>query len=45
MLEELLDYIVAENIGHQLYGIGVDLAENLILLIAISGFELQLNES
>lgn len=45
VLEHLLDHIVAENIRHQLQGVGLDLAEDLLFLITVSSFEFLLDES
>ena len=38
MLEEFLNDIVPENIGHELNRIRLDLSEDLILLVAIRCF-------
>lgn len=45
MLEELLDHIIAEDICHQLNGIGLDLPKDLILFVAVCRLELLLNEA
>ena len=44
MLEELLDHVVAKHVGHQLKGVGVDLGEELGLLVAIRRLQLGLDE-
>lgn len=44
MLEQFLDNIVAEDIGHQLEAVWLDLAENLLLFIAVRSLELLLDE-
>lgn len=44
MLKELLDHIIAEEVHHQLEGIGHDLLENSFLFIAIGTLKLLLNE-
>lgn len=44
VLEQLLDDIVAEDVRHQLEGVGLDLAEQLLLLIAVGRFQLLLDE-
>ena len=44
VFEELLDHIIAEHIRHQLYGVWVYLAKDLVLLVAVSGLEFLLNE-
>jgi len=45
MLEEFLNNVVAENISHQLQRVGLDLAEQLLFLVAISRFQLLLDEA
>jgi len=45
MLEELLNYVVAKDISHQLNGVWIELSEDLVLLIAIGSLELLLNET
>ena len=44
MFEELLDHIVAEDVGHQLQRIWKYLSEYLLLLIAVRILKLLLNE-
>jgi hypothetical protein len=44
MLKELLDDIVSEDVRHQLQGILSDLREHNLLLVAIRGLELLLDE-
>jgi hypothetical protein len=44
MFEELLYDVVAEHVLHQLQGVGLDLTENLILLIAVRCLQLFLDE-
>jgi hypothetical protein len=44
MLEELLDYIVAKNILHQLNRIRLNLSKHLIFFVAVSSLQLLLNE-
>ncbi len=45
VLEEFLDDIVAEDILHELDGVGFDLPEDLVLLVAIGSLELLLDEA
>ena len=45
MFEELLNYIVAKNIGHELESVRKELPEELILFVAICRFELLLDEA
>lgn len=45
MLKELLNHVVAKDIGHQLPCVGVDLAEQLSFVVTVGCFELLLNES
>ena len=45
VLEQLLNNVIAENISHQLQAVGLDLAENLLLLIAVGRLELLLDEA
>ena len=44
VLKELLDDIVSKNISHELKGVGADLRENCLLLVAIGSFQLLLNK-
>lgn len=44
MLEEFLDDIIAKYVCHQLDGIWLDLAEDLILLVGIGRLQFLLNE-
>jgi hypothetical protein len=44
MLEELLNHVVAKDVGHQLQGIWKNFAKQLLLLVAIGRFQLLLNE-
>ena len=44
MLKELLYHVITKYICHELYRVRMDLAEHLILLIAVCGLQLQLNE-
>jgi hypothetical protein len=45
VFEKLLYHVVAKDVLHQLEGIGFNLSEDLLLLIAISGLQLLLDES
>lgn len=45
MLEEFLDDIITEDVGHELNCVGLDLSEDLIFLIAVRGFELLLDKA
>lgn len=45
MFKQLLDDIVAKDIGHQLQAIGLNLAEHLLLLVAVGRFQFLLNEA
>ena len=45
MFKHLLNDIIAENIGHQLQGIRLDLAEELFLLVAICSLKFLLDEA
>lgn len=45
MLKELLDHIVAKDVGHQLHCIGKNFPESLIFLITVGRLKLLLNES
>ena len=45
VLKELLDDVVAEHVFHELNGIGLDLPEHLIFLVAIGGLEFLLDEA
>lgn len=45
MLKELLDHVIAEDVGHQLHRILLDLAEDSVLLLAFSRLQLLLNET
>jgi hypothetical protein len=45
VLEKLLDDIVAKDVRHELKCVGLNLTENLILLIAIGGFQFLLDET
>lgn len=45
MLEELLDDVVSKHVGHQLYRIGLNLPEHLVLFIAVGRLELLLYET
>ena len=44
VLEELLNNIVAKDICHKLQGVGLYLAEDLLLLVTICSFEFLLDE-
>ena len=44
MFEEFLDHVVAKDVCHELYRIRLYLSENLVLLVAIGGLELLLDE-
>ena len=44
VLEELLDDIVAEDIGHQLKRVRLDFAEQLLFLVAVCGFQFLLDK-
>lgn len=44
VLEEFLDDVVAKNVLHELDSIGLDLSEDLVLLVAVRRLELLLNE-
>jgi hypothetical protein len=45
MLKQLLYHIVPKDISHQLKSIWLNLTEELLLLVAVGGFELLLNKS
>jgi hypothetical protein len=45
MFEEFLNDIVAENILHQLYRVGQNLFEQLLLLVAVSCLQFLLDET
>lgn len=45
VFEELLDDIIPKYISHQLARVRVELAKDLILLIAVGGLQLLLDES
>lgn len=45
MFKELLDNVVSKYILHELDGIRLNLAEDLLLLVAVGSFELLLNET
>lgn len=45
MLKQLLDDVVAKDIGHQLQAVGLDLAEHLLLLVAVGSFQFLLDET
>jgi hypothetical protein len=45
MFEKLLDDIVAEYILHELHGVGLYFAEDLVLLIAVGRLQFGLDES
>ncbi len=45
VLEELLNHVVSEHVLHELDGVGFDLPEDLILLVAVGRLQLLLNES
>lgn len=45
VFEKLLDNIVAEDVCHQLQGVGLDFTENLLFLITVGGFQFLLNET
>ena len=45
VLEHLLNDIVAKDIGHELKGIRLHFAEQLLLLITVCGLKLLLNET
>ena len=42
MLEELLNHVVAKDIGHQLDGVGLYFSEHLVFLITVGRFQLLL---
>ena len=44
MLEQLLNDVVAEDIGHQLKRIGLNLGKDLVFLIAVCGLQFLLDE-
>lgn len=44
VLEKLLNNIVAKDIRHKLKAVGLDFAEDLVLLVAICGFQHVLDE-
>ena len=44
VFEELLDHVITEHIRHELDGVRVYFAEDLVLLVAVSGLELLLDE-
>ena len=44
MLEELLNHIIPENVGHKLHRIGEYLSKHLILFVAIGCLKLLLNK-
>lgn len=45
MLKQLLNNVVPKHIGHQLKAVRLDFTEHLLLLIAVRGFQLLLDES
>lgn len=45
MLEQFLDHIVAEDVCHELKCIGLDLVEDLFLLVTVGGLQLLLDEA
>ena len=45
MLEELLDHVVTEDIGHELQRIGLQLPEDLLLFVAVGRLKLLLDET
>jgi hypothetical protein len=45
MLKELLNDIVAKDVGHELQGIGLNLTKDLFLLVAIGSLKLLLDKS
>lgn len=45
VFEKLLDNIVAEDVRHQLQGVGLNFTENLFFLITVGGFQFLLNET
>jgi hypothetical protein len=45
MFKELLNDVVAKNIPHELKGVGLDLSEDLIFLVAIGRLQLLLDET
>lgn len=45
VLEQLLHNIVAKDISHQLQAVGLDLPENLLLLVTVGGLQLLLDEA
>lgn len=44
MNEEALHHVVPENVAHELAGVWQDLAEDTLLLLAVSSLKLDLNE-
>lgn len=44
MLEEFLDDVIAKDISHELQAVGLNLAEDLVFLIAVGGLEFLLDE-
>ena len=44
VFEELLNNIIAENIGHQLNRIWIQLSEDLVFFVAVGRLKLLLNE-
>jgi hypothetical protein len=44
MFKELLDNIVAKHVLHELDSVRLDLAEHLVLLVAVSSLKLRLDE-
>ncbi len=45
MLEQLLDDVVTEDVSHQLQRVGLNLSEQLFLLVTVGSLELLLNEA
>lgn len=45
VLEELLNYIIAKYISHQLDSVGIKLAEDLILFVTVGSLQFLLNEA
>ena len=45
MLEELLNHVVAKDIRHQLYRVGLNLSEHLVFFVAIGRLQLLLYEA
>lgn len=44
MLEELLDHVIAKDIGHELKGVRQKLSEELVLFVTVRSFKLLLNK-